>query len=170
MRLGVFTVCVVLTWLGVDGIRVKRENCRAVTRRYNGCARRSFGEYQAALRPGEDGRPDFVARKTCNYITAAIAECPRELITGGCKSTEEVATMTDALMGQTLKNVKETVDSWDSTKCPAVRSYMVKLGLLPPEAETGTGDCGCWMESITTQIDKFNRAWTAFMEVWGAMV
>jgi len=168
MRLGVLTV-LVLTLLGVQGIRVKRDNCRRVTRRYNGCARRSFAEYQAALRPGEDGRPDFVARKTCNYITTSIEECPKELITGGCKTNEEVATMTDALMGQTLQQVKETVESWDSSKCPAVRSYMVRLGLVPPEEVEG-GDCGCWMESINTQIDRFNRAWTAFMGVWGALV
>jgi len=86
--------------------------------------------------------------------------------------------MTDALMGQTLQAVKDTVESWDSSKCPAVRSYMVRLGLVPPEevqpqpvqGAQETGDCGCWMESINTQIDRFNRAWTAFMGVWGALV
>merc|ERR1712115_640257 len=125
-------LCLVLTCLlpclGVQAIRVKRSDCRTVMNRYNECIRRSYVDYQNAYSQGEDGRPDWQARKTCNYITASIGECPSQLLTGGCKTQEEVTTMKDALIGETLKRVKETVDHWESTKCPAVRSYMQRTG------------------------------------------
>ena len=33
---------------------------------------RAYAEYQAEWAGGEDGRPDWVARKTCNYLTGSI--------------------------------------------------------------------------------------------------
>merc|ERR1712098_387254 len=163
-----------------------RSDCRTVMNRYNECIRRSYVDYQNAYSQGEDGRPDWQARKTCNYITASIGECPSQLLAGGCKTQEEVTTMKDALIGETLKRVKETVDHWESTKCPAVRSYMERLGILPvaeaqplhaedrveslPSSGEPEGqDCQCFMDSIVTQVNRLNRAWTAFMTVWSAV-
>jgi len=172
---------VVLTWLGVEGIRVKRTECRTVMEQYNNCAKRSYLAYQSAFVLGDDGRPDWLARKSCNYITTSLDVCPDHLRAGGCKSEEEVTTMKDALMEETLKQVKASVERWDSQKCPPVRAYMERLGLLPVEtaelvsgeAEGGEGgegsNCECFMESIFTQMDRLSRAWNAFAEVWNAM-
>ena len=33
---------------------------------------RAYADYQAAWAEGDDGRPDWVARKTCNYLTGSI--------------------------------------------------------------------------------------------------
>ena len=33
---------------------------------------RAYDDYKAALRAGEDGRADWQARKSCNYMTAAV--------------------------------------------------------------------------------------------------
>ena len=32
----------------------------------------AYEEYKTAMATGEDGRPDWSARKSCNYITASI--------------------------------------------------------------------------------------------------
>jgi len=169
MRVCVVTLCLVGTCLlicpGVRGIRVKRTECRTVMEQYNQCAQRSYLAYQSAFVLGDDGRPDWLARKSCNYITTSLDVCPDHLRAGGCKTEEEVTQMKDALMEQTLKQVMNTVESWDSQKCPAVRAYMVRLGLLPGEG----ANCECFMESMFTQIGRLTRAWNAFAEAWNAM-
>ena len=33
---------------------------------------RAYEYYKNALKAGEDGRPDFKARKSCNYMTEAV--------------------------------------------------------------------------------------------------
>merc|ERR1712179_632012 len=117
MGLGLLAGCLVLCLgLGVDGIRLRRQDCNAVKSRYNECGRRAFNDYITAFNQGDDGRPDWVARKTCNYLTAGIT------------------------MGMNLRQVKQTVDHWDGAKCPAVRSYVQRLGLLP--------------EDVTPEVDQ----------------
>ena len=32
----------------------------------------AYGDFQRAFAAGSDGRPDWLARKSCNYITAAV--------------------------------------------------------------------------------------------------
>ena len=34
--------------------------------------RRAYTDYKTVFAKGEDGRPHWVARKTCNYLTSAI--------------------------------------------------------------------------------------------------
>ena len=34
--------------------------------------KRAYDYYKNALKAGEDGRPDFKARKSCNYMTEAV--------------------------------------------------------------------------------------------------
>ena len=36
---------------------------------------RAYTEYKQALKAGDDGRPDFLARKSCNYMTEAVEVC-----------------------------------------------------------------------------------------------
>ena len=33
---------------------------------------RAYWAYQKAFDAGDDGRPDWMARKSCNYMTAAV--------------------------------------------------------------------------------------------------
>lgn len=33
---------------------------------------RAYKEYSAAMNKGDDGRPDFAARKACNYLQASV--------------------------------------------------------------------------------------------------
>merc|ERR1719476_264552 len=90
-------------------------------------------DYQAEWAAGDDGRPDWVARKTCNYLTGSIEDCGNKLVQSGCVSQEEVDRMKDNQMAASLQQVKDNVQSWDSTKCPPVKSYLQRMGLLPTE-------------------------------------
>ena len=33
---------------------------------------RAYEDYKKAFQAGDDGRPDWMARKSCNYMTAAV--------------------------------------------------------------------------------------------------
>merc|ERR1719357_1295820 len=76
-----------------------------------------------AFAAGDDGRPDWMARKACNYITATIEDCTNQLV-GDCATEEEVNDMKDGQMEGLLKQLSETIQEWDSEKCPAIKAYM----------------------------------------------
>merc|ERR1712226_1242728 len=113
--------------------RVKREDCAAVQASHGECTTQAYANYQAEWAAGDDGRPDWVARKTCNYLTGSIEDCGNNLVESGCVSQEEVDRMKDNQMAASLQQVKDNVQSWDSTKCPPVKSYLQRMGLLPTE-------------------------------------
>merc|ERR1711970_483881 len=74
-----------------------------------------------AFAKGDDGRPDFLARKTCNYVTAA-EDCT-QLLTD-CKTLEELNKMRDDQFTLVLENIIKHVPDWDSEKCPAIKEYL----------------------------------------------
>jgi len=113
--------------------RVKRDDCQAIQTAHGECTQKAYADYQAEWAAGDDGRPDWVARKTCNYLTGSIEDCGNKLVESGCVSQEEVDRMKDNQMAASLQQVKDNVQSWDSTKCPPVKSYLQRMGLLPTE-------------------------------------
>merc|ERR1711936_1076800 len=113
--------------------RVKRDDCAAIQTAHGECTSKAYADYQAEWAAGDDGRPDWVARKTCNYLTGSIEDCGNKLVASGCVSQEEVDRMKDNQMAASLQQVKDNVQSWDSTKCPPVKSYLQRMGLLPTE-------------------------------------
>merc|ERR1712001_475338 len=114
--------------------RVKRDDCAAIQSAHGECTTKAYADYQAEWAAGDDGRPDWVARKTCNYLTGSIEDCGNKLVESGCVSQEEVDRMKDNQMAASLQQVKDNVQSWDSAKCPPVKSYLQRMGLLPTEA------------------------------------
>merc|ERR1712013_206004 len=89
---------------------------------------KAYADYQAEWAAGDDGRPHWVARKTCNYLTGSIEDCGNKLVESSCVSQEEVDRMKDNQMAASLQQVKDNVQSWDSTKCPPVKSYLQRMG------------------------------------------
>ena len=80
----------------------------------------AYQAYKEAHNAGDDGRPDWLARKTCNYMISAIDHCSN-LLLGKCYTAEEVNEMKDAQLGAILDQLKSSIDTWDSKKCPPVR-------------------------------------------------
>ena len=88
--------------------------------KYNLCLPSAYKGYQEAYAKGDDGRPDWMARKSCNYMTAAVEDCGNKMI-GKCKTEEEVIEMKDYQFQGILNQLATTLDEWDSEKCPAVK-------------------------------------------------
>jgi len=77
----------------------------------------------AKIEAGDDGRPNFYARKACNYLTEGIQVCMSQLI-GECYTEQKVNEMEEHQMTTVLQNIQSTISDWDSSKCPAIKSQM----------------------------------------------
>merc|ERR1719290_968572 len=75
---------------------------------------------------GEDGRPDYFARKACNYLTATVEDCYGKLI-GDCNTEEDVNDMRDQAIPGVLEQLSENVEEWDSEKCPVVKNHFDRV-------------------------------------------
>merc|ERR1719245_2158085 len=75
---------------------------------------------------GEDGRPDYFARKNCNYLTATVEDCYGKLI-GDCHTEEEVNELRDEVIPGVLKQLSESDEEWDSEKCPVVKNHLERV-------------------------------------------
>ena len=72
------------------------------------------------MKAGDDRKkPDWFARKACNYVTSAY-QC-MNLLLGECKTLQEVNDMKDKQLQQTLAKLESDIAGWDSEKCPVVR-------------------------------------------------
>merc|ERR1711909_154966 len=104
-------------------LRVERDACEEKQEEVQKCQADAYQEYVAAFKAGDDGRPDWMARKSCNYITATIEECTNQLV-GDCATEEDVIDMKDGQMGGILEQLSDTIQEWDSEKCPAIKAYL----------------------------------------------
>merc|ERR1711909_87028 len=104
-------------------LRVERDACEEKQEEVQKCQADAYQEYMAAFKAGDDGRPDWMARKSCNYITATIEECTNQLV-GDCATEEDVIDMKDGQMGGILEQLSDTIQEWDSEKCPAIKAYL----------------------------------------------
>merc|ERR1712098_769005 len=86
----------------------------------------AYTEYQSAMVEGEDGRPDWFARKNCNYLTATVEDCYGKMI-GDCHTEEEVNELRDEVIPGVLKQLSESDEEWDSEKCPVVKNHLERV-------------------------------------------
>jgi len=112
--------CLVLAVYGSP--RFTRDICALSTEHYAACNARAYEVYSHAVAAGEDGRPDWMARKSCNFMTTTIEECSNALV-GACFSEKEVDDMKDTQVEVFLAQVKKNMPNWDSSKCPAAIAY-----------------------------------------------
>jgi len=80
------------------------ERCQEVLAQFNRCTKEAHMTYAAAVNKGNDGRPDFHARKACNYAEDAIQGCGNQL-PGECFTQEQVDEKKDAEIAQILKSL-----------------------------------------------------------------
>merc|ERR550519_122232 len=115
-------------------IRVERDACHDLQEAFQKCTEKAYTDYTEAIAAGDDGRPDWFARKACNYVTAAVEECGNTLI-GECLTEEQVNTEKDRQIVSVLKGLSSN-EEWDSEKCPAVKAHLVRTNPV----ENGEGD------------------------------
>merc|ERR1712002_341058 len=101
------------------------------------CSTLAHTNYMSAWGKGDDGtKADFYARKSCNYITEAIEDCSD--LFKHCMDEEQLDSFKDEQYKGALANIEANIESWDSTKCPAVQRHNDRLNAA--EAEKGTED------------------------------
>jgi len=115
-------------------IRVERDACEELFKQFDDCAAKAYEEYKVAFQKGDDGRPDWMARKSCNYMTSAVEDCGNMLMKDGCNTQEEVNEMKDHQMEGILHQLQQSVEEWDTDKCPVVKAHVERKN-PPAEVE-----------------------------------
>jgi len=124
-------------------IRRETDECDKITVAHKECVKTAYDDYVAVHGAGDDGRGDWEARKSCNYVNAAVGECGDLL--SGCYGEEETTAQKDHQVETILKQLERTVGGWDSSKCPVVREYLERQADNTDdeeEEETSDGDQG----------------------------
>merc|ERR1711892_1443394 len=117
------SLCVVAS---SETVEEKKADCGKLTADMNTCAARAYSVYKKAIKSGDDGKPDWKARKSCNYMTTAIYPCT-SLLLGGCNTKQEVDKMNEHQLKGILEKLESTVEEWDSDKCPPVGQHIKRM-------------------------------------------
>merc|ERR1711962_425180 len=138
-------VALVTIFAMAEAGRIRRETdeCDKITVAHKECVKTAYDDYVAAHGAGDDGRGDWEARKSCNYVNAAVGECGDLL--SGCYGEEETTAQKDHQVETILKQLERIVGGWDSSKCPVVREYLERQADNTDdgeEEETDDGDQG----------------------------
>jgi len=137
------------------------EQCNKVRAEFNECTTKAHATYAEAMKKGDDGRPDFRARKACNYLEDAIENCSSHLTEHECNSEEQVTAMKDEQIKTILTQLKSSVQEWDSCKCPTVKSHIDRVKKAEgveteekecPEPEPETGGAMTLMKTSTSSL------------------
>jgi len=110
--------------------------CSNLKKEFNVCTKNAHKVYIDTFKKGSDGRKDWQARISCNYMTEAIENCGNQLI-GSCNTKEQVTNMKDTQIKGILEKLETTIQMWDSYKCPVVREHLHRTNptTLEPEHE-----------------------------------
>jgi len=117
----VLTILLVTVGLIAGVIGDGKEDCTEKSADAEACRTQAYATFQEAIKRGNDKRPDWLARKSCNYLTDIVDKCGNILV--GCKTQAEVDQEKDRQLKENLANVKEKLLTWDSTKCPAIKAH-----------------------------------------------
>merc|ERR1711934_388326 len=131
LLLGVLVSLGALNTEAASTLRSRRQadECEEATDSFDECTNAAYDVYKTAFEAGDDGKPDWMARKACNYMTAAVEECGDELI-GDCYSEEDVINMKDHQLKNVLEVLEKSVEEWDTDKCEAVRAHVERVKRL----------------------------------------
>merc|ERR1711934_1289618 len=131
LLLGVLVSLGALNTEAASTLRSRRQadECEEATDSFDECTNAAYDVYKTAFEAGDDGKPDWMARKACNYMTAAVEECGDELI-GDCYSEEDVINMKDHQLKNVLEVLEKSVEEWDTDKCEAVQAHVERVKRL----------------------------------------
>merc|ERR1711942_277867 len=116
-------------------LRVERDACDDKSEELEACRLGAYEEYKEAFAAGDDGRPNWLARKSCNYMTKTIEECSEGMV-GECMTEEEVNEMKDHQLKGILEQLSATINEWDTQKCPAMKAHLDRTNAAEDEEET----------------------------------
>merc|ERR1712013_416471 len=128
LALVVFSVFTVNS--SANSLKFKRDVCEQTHQEYEDCRMSAYGVYQSAMIARPDDRPDWRARKTCNYITTAIEDCANKMI-GECYTEEEVNDIMDQEIPQMMQQLSTSVKEWNSELCPVIEDHLDRMNSIP---------------------------------------
>jgi len=118
-----------------EGRIVKRDTCAQLIGEQESCDMRAYAAFTEAVTKGDDGRPNWMARKACNYITSSVDHCGN-LLLGDCYSLQEVTDMKDQQLPEIVSKLEQMNIAWDSRKCPVVKAHILRTkGEIEEEEE-----------------------------------
>merc|ERR1719348_135634 len=79
--------------------------CNKKSEEAEACRTQAYATYKEAIERGSDKSPDWMARKSCNYLTDTIDKCGNILV--GCKTQAEVDQEKDEQLNERMAYVKE---------------------------------------------------------------
>jgi len=141
--MGLTVLVAVVTILAVvESGRIRRESadCEKITAAHGECVKEAYESYKAIHGAGDDGRGDWEARKSCNFVNSAVGECG-DMLTD-CYGEDEVNAMKDHQVESILKQLERRVGGWDSSKCPVVSEYLERQAGDDDDAEEGDAEVG----------------------------
>jgi len=122
MRLPLIAPVLLLACSVLANPRVTRSACDETQASYDECIANAHANHRDALGQGDDGKPDFYSRKSCNYIQSAVMECG-ELLIGDCYDADAVREMRDGQFNTIVASLEQS-EEWDSNKCPSVKKWL----------------------------------------------
>jgi len=136
----IFAILAGCLFLFAEGkiIRNKRDGCDNANYKFGICTRSAYQNYISQLQAGDDGRPDFYARKSCNYLTEAVEKCSGAV--EHCYDSDELTSMKDDQMANVLDMVKGSIKEWDPEKCPAVKAHLDRVRAKKIDEYEDVGD------------------------------
>merc|ERR1711872_236861 len=102
------------------------DECSEAIEEFNACKDQAYEHYKTTVGKGEDGRPDWIARKSCNYLTESVEICGNKMV-GACGTQEEIDEEKDDQLKVALAQIEKHISSWDSEKCPVVKAHLERL-------------------------------------------
>lgn len=106
---------------------------------YKLCGESKLKDYRVIMRAGPDGKPDWVSRKFCNFMTAIllviftnnvstivsyfnVKDCTEGCMP--CHTKSEIYAVQLEELGNSLERFSATFKSWDSNKCPMAKKMV----------------------------------------------
>jgi len=110
----------------VQSHRVERDLGKC-SEKFEVCVKLAVDDFNAAIKD-DDGRPNFIERKECNYVTVIVEECGKLL--PDCFTDKGALNKIDKRVTEFLEDetsgVKNRPLDWDDDKCPVVRDYIAR--------------------------------------------
>jgi len=139
----------------IAGALGETQECLKATTEFEACKEQAYKNYQVEFSKGKDNKPDWIARKSCNYLMESVEKCGP--IMGPCYTTEEeLKQEKDKQIAGALKQVKELVKGWDSSKCPVAKEHEERL-----QAEADAAAAAADAEAAATKSSGGSTAMTA---------
>jgi len=148
------------TLLNVGSVQADVKECQDIKSKFLECTTKAHETFKEQISIGSDGRPDFAARKACNYMESAIQTCGGSL-EGECFTHAEIMKMKDGTTESILKQLKSSLQEWDSNKCPAVKSHIERL------KQGGDADEAAFSESRGSSVSSSRKEGEASLKEAG---